>query len=164
MFFGSSKFVERGDVLVIPAPNDKHKNDANKITIHWKQWFSENSGDYYLLTAKNRNRGDAKTPFYIQAEWYNEPGFNSAYNMRRIDDDNYEITIDDRHQYAGEDARFIVWHDKDRKPYADRFVQHALVQSSTYAVKTVLDILPLNGDTSRTVVEGFNELGQNLVG
>lgn len=32
--------------------------------------------------------------------------------------DNYEMSIDDRHQYVGEDARFVVWHDKDRKPYA----------------------------------------------
>ncbi|KAG9024678.1 hypothetical protein FS837_005242, partial [Tulasnella sp. UAMH 9824] len=111
--------VNNGDVLVIPAPNDKHKNDDNKLTIHWSQRLRENRADYYVLIAKNKSQGYAEVPFFIQSEWYNEQGFNSAYNMRRIDDDNYELTMDDRHQYAGEgNARFVVWHDKDRKPYA----------------------------------------------
>ncbi|KIO17126.1 hypothetical protein M407DRAFT_12482 [Tulasnella calospora MUT 4182] len=75
--------VNKGDVLVIPAPNNKHKNDDNKMTIHWQQMFRQRDGDYYVLVAKNKSK----------------------------------------HQYGSTNIwgqnQFIVWHDKDRKPYAN---------------------------------------------
>ncbi|KAG8920596.1 hypothetical protein FRC01_000678 [Tulasnella sp. 417] len=135
--------VHKGDVLVIPAPTDSHKTAGNKVSIHWQQSFRQRDADYYLLVAKNKPKATHpdlsnsyyvgnEVPFYIQSDWYNEQGFNSASGMKKIDNDNYELTIDNRHQYAGGDkAQFIVWHDKERKPFADRFLQTGLLKQGT---------------------------------
>ncbi|KAG8920599.1 hypothetical protein FRC01_000681, partial [Tulasnella sp. 417] len=45
--------VRKGDVLLIPSPNDSHKTAGNKLTIHWQQNLRQRAGDYYLLVAKN---------------------------------------------------------------------------------------------------------------
>ncbi|KIO31756.1 hypothetical protein M407DRAFT_4870 [Tulasnella calospora MUT 4182] len=147
--------VHKGDVLVIPAPNDKHKNDTNKTTIHWQQMWRQREGDYYLLIAKNKSQGYAEVPFFIQAEWYNEEGFNN----------NYEIIIDDRHQYAGTDeARFVVWHDKDRAPYADRFLQTGILKQGTDLAKQVIGILRLDWNPGANTVVWVGEMSQALIG
>ncbi|KAG8927608.1 hypothetical protein FRC01_007183 [Tulasnella sp. 417] len=134
--------VDKGDVLVIPAPSDKTKNDSNKITIHWRQQFRQRDDDYYLLIAKNKTQGDCQVPIYIQSDWYNEQGFNSASGMRKIDSDNHALTIDNRHQYAGKpECRFVVWHDKEKKPYSDRFLQSSSLKQDTDLVKQVFQLL-----------------------
>lgn len=53
--------TEKGHVLVIPAPSDDSKRDR-KITITWSQSFSNRSGDYYALVAKNKNTGTPQRP------------------------------------------------------------------------------------------------------
>ncbi|KIO31718.1 hypothetical protein M407DRAFT_124161 [Tulasnella calospora MUT 4182] len=157
--------VNKGDVLVIPAPNDKYRQDENKMTIHWQQTLRQREGDYYLLVAKNKTQGYAEVPFYIQAEWYNQQGFNNAYDMRRIDEDNYEITIDNRHQYAGKErARFVVWHDQERKPYADRFIDTGVLKRGTEIAKKVLSIYGLGGSGTDTVVDSVSKFGQSVMG
>ncbi|KAG8921735.1 hypothetical protein FRC00_008296 [Tulasnella sp. 408] len=156
--------VNKGDVLIIPAPNNKHKKDENKMTIHWQQMFRQRDGDYYVLVAKNKTQSNAKVPFYIQSEWYNEQGFNTAYNMRRIDDDNYEITIDDRHQYGSTNIwgqnQFIVWHDKDRKPYADRFLEKGFFTSGTQTAADVFRVL--SGDVADTIQNTGGAIAQKI--
>ncbi|KAG8916276.1 hypothetical protein FRC01_003256 [Tulasnella sp. 417] len=157
--------VNKGDVLIIPAPNGQNKTDSNKTTIHWQQMWKDREGDYYLLLAKNKSQGYCQVPFYIQAEWYNEEGFNSARSMRKGDNDTYELTIDSRHQYAGKpEARFVVWHDKERKPYADRFLQSSLLKQGTDLVKEVYGLLGLSWTPAAKLYEATGELGQRLWG
>ncbi|KAG8927609.1 hypothetical protein FRC01_007184 [Tulasnella sp. 417] len=137
--------ANKGDVLVVPAPNDKHKTDGNKITIHWQQRFSQREG--YV-----------EVPFYIQSEWYNEPGFNSAHNMFRIDDDNYEITLDDRHQYpGGSSALFVAWHDKERRPFAEHFIQTSIFKQGANLAKQVFRCLQLNVTPTDQAIERIGE-------
>ncbi|KAG8916277.1 hypothetical protein FRC01_003257 [Tulasnella sp. 417] len=157
--------VNKGDVLIIPAPNGKYKTDEHKTTIRWQQMFRQREGDYYLLVAKNKSQGYCQVPFYIQAEWYNEQGFNSAYGMSKLGNDSYELTIDNRHQYAGEPAaRFVVWHDQDREPYADRFLQSSLLKQGTDMVKEVYGLLGLSWTPAAKLYEAGGELSQSFIG
>ncbi|KAG8920597.1 hypothetical protein FRC01_000679 [Tulasnella sp. 417] len=156
--------VNKGDVLIIPAPNGKYK--ANKTTIHWQQMFREREGDYNVMTAKNKTQvQDCRVLLFIQSEWYNEQGFNSTSGMRKLDNDFYELTIDSRHQYASKrDARFVVWHDKDRKPYADRFFKSSLLRQGTDLVKDVYALLGLSWTPAAKLYETTGELGQAFIG
>ncbi|KAG9042269.1 hypothetical protein FS837_011089 [Tulasnella sp. UAMH 9824] len=157
--------VQRGDILVIPAPNDNNKNDNNRLDIHWSQSWRSRDGAYYVVIARNKSKDYAEVPFYIQSEWYNEPGFDSAYNMDRVDDDNYEIVIDDRHQYGGADNhRFVVWHDKERKPYADRFVQESLLKKGTDLTKRVFEAMNLGWTPNAAMATWAGEFAQKVVG
>ncbi|KAG8927610.1 hypothetical protein FRC01_007185 [Tulasnella sp. 417] len=156
--------VNSGDVLIIPAPNGKYKADENKMTIHWKQTLRQREGDYYLLVAKNKTQGYCQVPFYIQAEWYNEETL-SAWGMRKLDNDSYELTISGLYQYAGEpEARFVVLHDKARKPYADRFLQSSLLKQGTDLVKEVYGLLGLSWTPAAKLYELTGELGQSFIG
>ncbi|KAG8940791.1 hypothetical protein FRC04_005019 [Tulasnella sp. 424] len=155
--------VNKGDVLIIPAPNNNHKNDDNKMTIRWQQSLRSRVGDYYVLVAKNKSQGNAEVPFFIQSEWYNEQGFNTASSMRRVDDDNYELTMDDRHQY-GMEGQFIVWHDKDRKPYAERFLEKGFFANGTKTALRVIRLLTGNESPIAQVAQQLEALGRIYVG
>ncbi|KAG8916278.1 hypothetical protein FRC01_003258 [Tulasnella sp. 417] len=153
--------VNKGDVLVIPAPSDKTKNDSSKIKIHWRQQFRQRYGDYYLLVAKNKTQGDSQVPIYIQSDLYNEQDFNSTSGTRKIDADHYELTIDDRHQYAGKpEGRFVVWHDKEREPFSDNFLQSSLVKQDTGLVKQLFQLLGLG----LSAIEVIGEMAQSSIG
>lgn len=153
--------VNKGDVLIIPAPNDKNKNDDKKMKIHWQQSWRQRDGDYYVLVAKNKSQSKPSPTIsnptclmfgsFVQTmprshSTSNRIGITSkaltariicgesimvrpageadgCNRLRQLDwIDNYEITIDDRHQYGSSNVwgqnQFVVWHDKDRKPYA----------------------------------------------
>lgn len=117
------------------------------------------------MIAKNKTRDYTDVPFYIQSEWYNEPGFDSAPGMDRVDDDHYEIIIDSRHQYGGTlNHRFVVWHDQERKPYADRFVQESLLKKGTDLTKRVFEAMNLGWTPNAAMASWAGESLQSVLG
>lgn len=50
--------IQKGDVLVIPAPNNDSKK-GKRITIDWYQDKGKShTGDYYALEGKNQTQGN----------------------------------------------------------------------------------------------------------
>ncbi|KAG8909107.1 hypothetical protein FRC02_007998, partial [Tulasnella sp. 418] len=60
----------------------------------------------------------------------------------KLDGENYEVTIDNKYQYGQKNKtgenRFIVYHDKERKPYQHRFIEGCLAnQAAAFAEHVV---------------------------
>ncbi|KDQ09664.1 hypothetical protein BOTBODRAFT_116919 [Botryobasidium botryosum FD-172 SS1] len=112
--------VDKGDILLIPSI----VGDTNRIHVQWQQSLRDRSGDYYNLEARNKSQGDAKVVFFVQTDWFNDQhlGAKGAHGF-------YEVKIDERFQYgqiSQNNKRWVVLHDKERKPYQYRFVKPLL--------------------------------------
>ncbi|GJE91736.1 hypothetical protein PsYK624_078870 [Phanerochaete sordida] len=121
--------VQNGNVLLIPSNVD----NSSRVTVKWQQMFSDKSADYYTVVAKNKSQGNADVVVFVAAEWYEGAGGTSQHLIHVAPKDVegfYQLTVDDKCQYGQKnkegDMRFVVYHDKGRKPYQHRFVETSL--------------------------------------
>ncbi|KIP02364.1 hypothetical protein PHLGIDRAFT_37922 [Phlebiopsis gigantea 11061_1 CR5-6] len=118
--------VQKGDVLLIPTSVDA----AQRVTVKWQQTFSDKTATYYTIVAKNKTQGNAEVVFFVATEWYEGTG-GPAQHLSHVAPKNadglYELTVDDKCQYGQKnkegEMRFVVYHDKGRKPYQHRFIE-----------------------------------------
>ncbi|KAI0048639.1 hypothetical protein FA95DRAFT_1026770 [Auriscalpium vulgare] len=119
--------AQKGDVLVIPGPVPA----APRVTIKWSQLGSR-TADYVPLVVQNKSQGNADVPIFIEVEWYTEAYLAGV--AHKNESGAYELTIDDKFQYGqkngGGEHRFVVFHDKSRKPYHLRFLDTALASTT----------------------------------
>ncbi|PPQ69994.1 hypothetical protein CVT26_013282 [Gymnopilus dilepis] len=79
--------------------------------------------------------GNDVVVLFVQANWYNDAQLSG---IGQEADRGYKVIVNDRFQYGQADGtgkgRFIVYHDKERKPYQHRFVHTTLLSSAGDAV------------------------------
>ncbi|KAG8930983.1 hypothetical protein FRC02_003404 [Tulasnella sp. 418] len=114
-----------GDVLLIPDPSTVGTS-AKRVTIEWSQGWSTRTAEYYTFFAHNKSKNNAEVLIYVSAEKFTHDHFSG---IATLVGDNYELTIDNKLQYGQKnkigEQRFIVYHDKERKPFQHRFIESA---------------------------------------
>ncbi|KAK3402948.1 hypothetical protein B0T20DRAFT_474753 [Sordaria brevicollis] len=129
------------------------------ITVKWQQNFVDRQASYYRVDAYNTTTNET-VPFFIAAEFYKSSTASNPNHISKVGTElpgeGYKLKVDDKLQYgqknsAGEN-RFVVFHDKERKPYQHRFIETAvlstLAKSGEGAAEKVLGSFGLSGTAS----------------
>ncbi|KZT53180.1 hypothetical protein CALCODRAFT_511596 [Calocera cornea HHB12733] len=139
--------VQLGDYIYI------HAHDAAPtVRVAWSQSWSSNNKDYKFFMAKT-GAGPVKeeVPLYIASELADDSQLAGLEAVTTDDGACYRIRVDDRFQYGQKnkagDGRFLVWHDKSRRPYQHRFVD------------TTIQLKVLGVATSVADYFGYSKLG-----
>ncbi|PPQ73799.1 hypothetical protein CVT26_011524 [Gymnopilus dilepis] len=150
--------VEKGNTLIIPAPT----GSENPIRIEWSQSWSSRAENYYSIVAKNESQGNDAVVFFVQSNWYNDGHLAS---IGQKVEGGYKVIVGDKFQYGQADGtgkgRFIVYHDKERKPYQHRFVHTTLLSSAGDAAGVLAKAI---GGPGANAVDLASRLGSNLFG
>ncbi|ERF69343.1 hypothetical protein EPUS_08816 [Endocarpon pusillum Z07020] len=115
--------VEKNDSITVPL--DKLKNDAI-VPLKWQQIFQDRNSDYYLVNYENKSKVTEEEHvgmLFIEKSKVEE--------FKGVVKDG-QITVSEKFQYgqpnkAG-NKRFLVYHNKDNKPYQHRFVDNMLTK------------------------------------
>jgi len=123
--------VNNGDELLIPlyVPGEDNK----PVTVSWSQNLSNRTAQYYALIVDNATSGESVN-FFIAAEYYKSSTVANPNHVTKVgqlvEGEGYKLHVDDRLQYGQKNSsgelRFVVFHDKERKPYQHRFIETAL--------------------------------------
>ncbi|KAF7359816.1 hypothetical protein MVEN_00706800 [Mycena venus] len=100
------------------------------VHVNWQQNLSQHKADYYALTADNITTGE-QVAFFIATEYYKSSMKANPNHIANVGElvagEGYKLKVDNRLQYGQKNAqgelRFIVFHDKERKPYQHRFIE-----------------------------------------
>ncbi|KAJ7086989.1 hypothetical protein C8R44DRAFT_752399 [Mycena epipterygia] len=117
--------VESGQEIMIPLFDAE--SAGAPVHVNWQQNLSQRKADYYALTADNITTGE-QVPFFIAAEYYKSSTKANPSHITKVGElvegEGYKLKVNDRLQYGQKNAqgelRFIVYHDKERKPYQRR--------------------------------------------
>ncbi|KAJ6582526.1 hypothetical protein DFH09DRAFT_1360408 [Mycena vulgaris] len=123
--------VESGQEIMVPLFNSE--SAGAPVHVNWQQKLSQRKADYYALTADNITTGE-QVPFFIAAEYYESSTKANPNHITKVGElihgEGYKLRVDDRLQYGQKNAqgqlRFIIYHDKERKPYQHRFIETAV--------------------------------------
>ncbi|KAK7428262.1 hypothetical protein QQZ08_005159 [Neonectria magnoliae] len=113
--------VNRGDAIYVDAQS--FDNEVVKVT--WSQGGNNISENYIPMKYRVTSGGSSEGPIFIQA--------NKLSDFRRKQNGGPYVTVivDSEFQY-GQDKdrtrRFLVFHDKDHRPYQHRFA-HSILQT-----------------------------------
>ncbi|KAK4197963.1 hypothetical protein QBC40DRAFT_341586 [Triangularia verruculosa] len=146
--------VELGNEVII----DLFDGDAlgAPLTVKWQQNFVARQAQYYRVEAYNTTT-DKTVPFFIAAEYYKSSTASNPNHISKIGTllpgEGYKVKVDDKFQFGQKNAqgenRFVVFHDKERKPYQHRFIETAvlstLAKSGEEAANKVLGNFGLGG-------------------
>ncbi|KAJ0122135.1 hypothetical protein J7T55_002647 [Diaporthe amygdali] len=124
--------VEKGDKVFIPA-DTLSEAGGRKVAVKWSQSFKDRSEDYYVSKYTNKS-GNGEDLVFVQASKLNELAAKSQ------GDEKYTLVIDDAWQYGQQkdgSKRFLVYHDKNNKPYQHRFVENFIKQAGGKAVDVI---------------------------
>ncbi|KAF9035508.1 hypothetical protein BJ165DRAFT_1533505 [Panaeolus papilionaceus] len=106
--------VEAGNEVLIPLFDAEAANKLFHIT--WSQNLASRNADYYLVTADNVNTAPALTRTTLPVS------VSSS-----LEAEGYKLKVGSSLQYGQKNAagelRFVVYHDKERKPYQHRFFE-----------------------------------------
>ncbi|KAJ7878046.1 hypothetical protein B0H13DRAFT_2346835 [Mycena leptocephala] len=114
--------VESGQEIMVPLFDAE--SAGAPVHVNWQQNMSQRKADYYALTADNITTGE-QVPFFIAAEYYKSSTKANPNHITKVGElvegEGYKLKVNDRLQYGQKNAqgelRFIVYHDKERKPY-----------------------------------------------
>ncbi|KAJ7779478.1 hypothetical protein DFH07DRAFT_950539 [Mycena maculata] len=123
--------VESGQEILVPLFSAE--TAGAPVHVNWQQNLSQRKADYYALTADNITTGE-QVPFFIAAEYYKTSTQANPNHITKVgklvDGEGYKLKVNDRLQYGQKNTegelRFIVYHDKERKPYQHRFIETAV--------------------------------------
>ncbi|KAJ7120321.1 hypothetical protein C8R44DRAFT_623619 [Mycena epipterygia] len=124
--------VESGQEIMIPLFDAE--SAGAPVHVNWQQNLYQRKADYYALTADNITTGLVAVPFFIAAEYYKSSTKANPSHITKVGElvegEGYKLKVNDRLQYGQKNAqgelRFIVYHDKERKPYQHRFIETAV--------------------------------------
>ncbi|KAF7348978.1 hypothetical protein MVEN_01418700 [Mycena venus] len=123
--------VASGQEIMVPLFNAESAGAL--VHVNWQQNMSQRKADYYALTADNITTGE-QVPFFIAAEYYKTSMAANPNHITKvgelIEGEGYKLKVDNRFQYGQKNAqgelRFVVYHDKERKPYQHHFIETAV--------------------------------------
>ncbi|KAJ7855346.1 hypothetical protein B0H13DRAFT_2357966 [Mycena leptocephala] len=108
--------VESGQEIMVPFFDAE--GAGAPVHVNWQQNMSQRKADYYALTADNITTGE-QVPFFIAAEYYKSSTKANPSHITKVGElvegEGYKLKL-----------RFIVYHDKERKPYQHRFIETAV--------------------------------------
>ncbi|KAF7981954.1 hypothetical protein HWV62_30749 [Athelia sp. TMB] len=170
--------VNQGDQLLIPLLDQENK----AVHIQWQQDLSARSADYFALTVDNITTGQQQSllsifktdasvftgeqvPFFIAAEFYKNSTKANAKHISKVGTEEpgegYKITVDSNLQYGQKNAagelRFVVYHDKARKPYQHRFIETAVGSAGAGKAQEIAKSFGFGGigDTAGNLAKSF---------
>jgi len=150
--------VEKGNILLIPSGGV----DRPEVTLTWSQGWSSHTAKYHVLNVKDKADGK-EVIIFIAEEWDNE-GYLSKVATKVGGD--YELVVDSRLQYgqqnASGDRRFVVFHDKSRKPYQHRFIETTLAASAAGAAQKVAGVFGYGSVANVAASVGKDFIGDYL--
>lgn len=139
---------ENGNELLIPLFNAEDLGKPSTVT--WSQNLSTRTAQYYPLVVDIITTGE-QCSLFIAAEFYKTSTANNPKHVSRVGEllpggndnefsplnrflimfiEGYKLRIDSNMQYGQKniqgELRFLVYHDKERKPYQHRFIETAL--------------------------------------
>ncbi|KAJ3545018.1 hypothetical protein NM208_g2717 [Fusarium decemcellulare] len=135
--------VTKGNTIRVPAQSLGGDN-AKKVTVSWKQNFWSRTEDYWICTYTIIGGGTGEGVIFVQANKADEFKAKSS-------GDDITVIVDDKFQYGQNKEltkRFLVYHDKEHKPYQHRFVENTI----TALGDKVVDILVNTGYNDATMV------------
>ncbi|KAK0724938.1 hypothetical protein B0H67DRAFT_641415 [Lasiosphaeris hirsuta] len=129
------------------------------IVVKWQQNFVAREASYYRVKAYNKNTGET-VPLFIATEFYKSATASNPNHITKVGQllpgEGYVLKVDSKIQYGQKNAegvnRFLVFHDKERKPFQHRFIETAvlstLAKSGEAAAAGVLAKFGLTGTAS----------------
>ncbi|KAG9121178.1 hypothetical protein FRC07_002980 [Ceratobasidium sp. 392] len=163
----ASLVVQSGDVLLVPS-EPKSYNFGNLKTITWVQDLSKRSAEYYIFTVVNTTQRGQDVIFFIQKEWWDSDDLSLWQFDSLVQKGEYEFKIDAKSQYGQADGtgknRWVVHHDKKRKPYQHRFVKsvlHSAAESAAQA-QAIAGIFGIN--VGGVGLEGILNVAEGIFG
>ncbi|KAK1753655.1 hypothetical protein QBC47DRAFT_430496 [Echria macrotheca] len=125
--------VQAGNELLVDLFDG---NTMVPIVVKWQQNFVTREATYYCVNAYNTTTNET-LPFFIAAEFYKSATASNPNHISKVGTlvpgEGYKLKVDDKLQYGQKNAqgdnRFIVFHDKDRKPYQHRFIEAAVLST-----------------------------------
>ncbi|KAF3764070.1 hypothetical protein M406DRAFT_356417 [Cryphonectria parasitica EP155] len=126
--------VESGHVLFVDLFDGEALGPA--LTVKWQQNFSARQAQYYRVEANDLTNNET-VPLFIAAEWYKNATKDNPNHISKIGEtepgEGYKVKIDGRFQYGQKNGqgenRFVIYHDKERKPYQHRFIETAVLST-----------------------------------
>ncbi|KAL8791671.1 MAG: hypothetical protein Q9195_005754 [Heterodermia aff. obscurata] len=117
--------IEKGNTFYVPG-DYLGGASGQKVTIKWSQSLRNRTEEYWVgkYTNKSANSSEENLIF-VQASKLDE------LKNKKIDGDNVTLKVDDSFQYGQKkdgSKRFLVYHDKDNKPYQHRFVENTITE------------------------------------
>lgn len=171
---------QNGNEILVPLFNAEALGQPSTVT--WSQNFSTRTAEYYTLVVDNITTGQ-QCPLFIAAEFYKTStgsnpkhvskvgellpsgnhNFSPPYSLPDNVFEGYKLRVDSNIQYGQKNAkgelRFLVYHDKDRKPYQHRFLETALGSAAAGKAQEIAKLLG-RGDVAVSVAD----LAKNFVG
>ncbi|KAI4687488.1 uncharacterized protein J4E88_003077 [Alternaria novae-zelandiae] len=116
--------VNKGFTLHVPAESLGGEK-SKKITVSWSQWLGSRSQEYYVCnyTITSDRRKGVTGLLYVQTDKLEE------FKSKKTDGEDITFTVDETFQYGSNDdvtIFFLVFHDKDNKPFQHRFIKETI--------------------------------------
>ncbi|KAF9041622.1 hypothetical protein BJ165DRAFT_1548456 [Panaeolus papilionaceus] len=156
--------VESGNEILIPLFDVEAANKLFHIT--WSQNLATRNADYYLVTADNITTG-TQVPCFIAAEYYKTSTSANPNHINRVGQllpgEGCKLKVNNALQYGQKNAagelRFVVYHDKERKPYQHRFIETAVGSATATKAQELAKSFGYGG-----IGDQVGNLAKNFVG
>ncbi len=132
--------IEKGNTFYVPA-DYLGGAQGKKVTVKWSQMMKSRSEDYWICKYTNKTANSCKSKtlrpltqtqpmtgflaeediIFVQASKLDE------LKNKKIDGDNLTFKVDDSFQYGQKkdgSKRFLVYHDKNNKPFQVKFYNY----------------------------------------
>ncbi|KAG9187008.1 hypothetical protein G6011_10116 [Alternaria panax] len=142
-----SPLVSEGNTIYVPAEclvGDERK----KVTVSWSQMMRTRTQEYWVCNYQVKSGGNLDGVIYIQTDKVDE------FKSKKTGGDEFTLTVDNTFQYGQnkeQTKRFLVFHNKDNKPFQHRFVATTL---SAFGKKGADIVRDLGFKGSADFVEG----------
>ncbi|KAJ2913668.1 hypothetical protein MD484_g6768, partial [Candolleomyces efflorescens] len=156
-----SPAVEASHDILIPLFDGE---TAKVYKVNWSQNLSSRNAEYYCVTADNITLG-TQFPLFIAAEFYKTSTSANPKHITKVGQlqpgEGYKIKVNSELQYGQKNAagelRFVVYHDKERKPYQHRFIETALASVGAAQAQALAQKFGYGGvgDQAASLVKSF---------
>ncbi|KAJ7264109.1 hypothetical protein B0H12DRAFT_1068887 [Mycena haematopus] len=156
--------VESGNEIMVPFFDAECAESL--VHVKWQQDFTQRKADYYALSVDNITTGEFSTsssppPSFVSFTKANAHHITKAAEL--VEGEGYKMRVDDKLQYGQKNGdgelRFVVYHDKEHKPYQHRFVETALGSAGAGKATEIATALGFGA-----VGDRVNDLAQAFVG
>lgn len=124
----NANIVQLDDTIVL----SKSDLSRSPVAVEWQQRLSQRKGQYVRVNAAVEGRNGATTIF-VQKSMVNQ--FISLCNSGGFFSYSCKITVSKSFQYgqnSKKTRRFLVYHDKSRKPFQHRFITTSTLGKAGY--------------------------------
>ncbi|KAL6712884.1 hypothetical protein ACLMJK_009596 [Lecanora helva] len=129
--------IEKGNTFFVPEEY-LGGSQGKKVTVRWSQMFKDRSEEYWVCKYTNKSANSSEENLiFVQISKLEE------LKNKKFDGDKLTFKVDDSFQYGQKKdgtKRFLVYHDKNNKPYQHRFVENTISSLGGKAVDYVSNL------------------------